>query len=97
MITVLEVPKADTYIYFSITCITAPTLGAAFSGVICSKLGGYDGAMTVPSCIFSAFACVMAAIFVPAVNDFRWLIFLIWTMLFMGGYTLPVLTGVMLN
>jgi len=95
--TVILVPAADTHIYFSLTCITAPVFGALLSGVAGSKFGGFDSVYAIPSCMFFGIISVISAIFVPMSNDFKVLILLIWIMLFCGGYILPITTGVMLN
>jgi len=94
---VIGVPEADTHIYFSLTCVTAPVFGAILSGIIASKFGGYKSKYALPSCIGAASIVVVAAIIVPMIDDFKYLIMLIWTMLFCGGFVLPILTGVMLN
>lgn len=72
-------------------------LGAILSGIVGNKIGGYDSVWALPSCILAASICIIAALIVPATDNFRILISLIWIMLFAGGYILPILTGVMLD
>lgn len=77
--------------------MTAPIFGAVLSGYVGSKIGGYTSKYALPSCIFAGSVCVVVACAVPFTDDFRALIFLIWMLLFAGGYILPCMTGIMLN
>ena len=96
-IEVLEVPESDMYIYFSLTCITAPIAGAVCSGVIATMFGGYRSKYALPSCIVASFITCLLALPVPFFDNFLYIIFSIWWMLFFGGYILPIVTGVMLT
>lgn len=92
----IGVSEADAHIYFAITSITAPIFGAIFSGVIGSRIGGHESPYAVPSCLISAVFIAVCAVLVPFMKDINGVIFLIWGMLFGGGYILPLLTGIML-
>lgn len=97
LITVIGIPKKTVFIYFATTAITAPILGAILSGVIGSKLGGYEGKFTFLSAVMAGFAACLIAAPVPFLNNFHLLVACIWLHLFMGGYILPILTGTMLH
>lgn len=96
MITVLGASKHVVFIYFSATAITAPIFGAIAGSVITSKLGGYESKLTMRSCIFAALICAMFAVFVPSQDDFQWIVFMVWVILFCGGYILPAMQGIMM-
>lgn len=96
-IEVIGQPEQKVFMFFSITAITAPVLGAIASGIICSYLGGYEGKWTLPSALLAAVLCMGAAIAFPLIDNFTALVCLIWILLFMGGYILPLMTGIMLQ
>lgn len=85
------------FLWFTVTAITAPVLGAISSGIICSYLGGYEGKWTLPSALIAAVVCMGASIAFPLLDNFPTLVVLIWILLFMGGYILPLMTGIMLQ
>jgi hypothetical protein len=70
LIIVIKEPKENVFLYFSITAITAPVFGAILSGILCSKLGGYEAPMTLPSCMLSGLLCSFCAIIVPSQDNF---------------------------
>lgn len=95
-ITVIGTPQETVFVYFSITAITAPILGAVLSSILSSRLGGYEGKYTLRTAIIAAILSVISAILVPPINEFNVLVALIWILLFMGGYILPLMTATML-
>lgn len=94
---VLDVNERDTNIYFALTCITSPILGALASGKISHSFGGYESPKAIPTCIFYGLIAIAASLPFPFVNDYRICILLIWIVLFCGALILPILTGIMLS
>lgn len=89
--------EKDTNIYFALTCITSPILGALYSGKLSHSFGGCDSPKALPTCIFYGFIAVCAACPFPFFDDYRICIILIWIILFCGAVILPMLTGIMLS
>lgn len=94
---VLEVPQATVVMAFAIVCITAPVLGAVLSGVVASNFGGYTSPHAMPAVIVAALMALAVALPVPYVDSFRLVAALIWLLLFLGAFIMPILTGVMLH
>jgi len=98
MIAVLGVPEKQANIYFGVTAITSPTLGAAMSGIVMTKFeGGYGNPKVLPFCNLIGIIGVTSAILVPMTDDFKVCIALVWVLLFIGALILPIATGVMLG
>ena len=94
---VLGVNEKDTNIYFALTCISSPIMGALYSGKLSHSFGGCDSPKALPTCIFYGFIAVCAACPFPFFDDYRICIILIWIILFCGAVILPMLTGIMLS
>lgn len=94
---VLEVDEASTHIAFAMVCVTAPAIGALFSGIVVSKFGGHNDRRVMPSVIVAGVIAMAVALPVPHCNNFYMVVFLIWLLLILGSYILPILTGVMLT
>jgi len=94
---VLGEPQQRVFVYFSIICVTAPTLGTIMGGVVTSANGGYNSPSALGICVFVMFIGTVCALPVPFLNSFIACAFLVWILLFCGGFTLPVMTGIMLG
>ena len=91
------VEPTQVFVYFSVTCISAPTLGVIVGGVITHQIGGYTDPRALKlSCIVAVFAN-MSALPIPFMNSFLVVKVLLWMLLFFGGFILPIITGVMLS
>jgi len=94
---VLAVSSEETYLFFSITCISAPTLGVVAGGSFFSAIGGYNNPRAFTWCmIIGSWALVFAA---PLpFSEEKWLTYCCtWMLLFVGASILTPLTGIMLN
>jgi sugar phosphate permease len=94
---VLEVDEKSANIYFALTCITSPILGALVSGKISLSFGNCDSPKAINTCIFYGIIAVCASLPFPFIDDYRICIILIWIILFCGALILPILTGIMLS
>ena len=94
---VLELPQATVVLAFAVGCVTAPVLGAILSGIVASRFGGYTSPHAMPSVIVAALVAVAVALPVPYF-DSLWVVgALLWLLLFVGAFIMPILTGVMLH
>lgn len=93
---VLGATKAEIFAYFIFTCLTAPIMGALFSGWLTSKLGGYESNRILPvavaGCLFAGCGCLP----IPFIANYQVAIMCFWVCLFAGAFFFPILTGVML-
>ena len=94
---VLGVNEKDANIYFALTCITSPILGALVSGKISLGFGGYESPKAIPTCIFYGLIAISASLPFPFVDNYKICILLIWIVLFCGALILPIMTGIMLS
>lgn len=94
---VLGIEKDLVHIYFSITCITAPVIGALLSGVVMNRLGGYRSSKALPLCLVTGILAMVVSLPIPFSNNYKVSIGLMWLLLFFGAFILPTLTGVMLS
>lgn len=97
LITINHIEYETVVIAFTVVCITGPTLGAICSGQIGNRIGGYESVHALPICI----VCGVLIIFLSIPICFlkiEWLNFvLLWVLFFLGGVTVPIVTGIMLS
>jgi len=94
---VLLVPSEETYYFYSITCISAPTLGILAGGSLFSAIGGYNDPKAFKLCLIIGSSALVFAAPIP-VSEIKWLTYCCtWMLLFVGAAILPPLTGIMLN
>ena len=97
LVTINKVPYDTVVELFASICITGPIIGAILSGFIGKRLGGYSSHNALPFCIvMSALVSIFALpiCFIP----WNWLVFLLlWFLFFIGGISVPILTGIMLD
>lgn len=99
MITVMNLPKEIVFTIFGVVSVTGPVFGVILGGIISSKLGGYNEPKSLyVTAILSFFACACALpiSFLPE-SLVILQVSLLWCLLFSGGFTMPSITGVMLN
>jgi hypothetical protein len=85
------------FIHFSITCITAPTFGVVISGIVVASVGGYASPQTFGIGCFAGFLASIVALPIPFLNSYAMCLFLLWLLLFFGGFAVPILIGILLN
>jgi sugar phosphate permease len=83
-------------IFYTSTSITGPIAGVIIGGIITQYLGGYNTYNSHRLMQVVGILAVAAAIPIPFC-DFTGFAFLIWFVLFFGGFLLPQVTGIMLN
>jgi len=84
-------------IYFSTTSLTGPVLGVIIGGIITTHYGGYNTRKAQKlQCIVGILAA-LSGIPIPFLNSFYQVGFLFWLLLFMGGFILPQVTGMMID
>jgi len=94
---VLSVQAEETYYFYSITCLSAPTLGIVAGGAFFSSLGGYNNPRSFLWCLIIGSTALIFAAPIPFSN-IKWLTYAcVWLLLFVGAFILPTLTGIMLN
>jgi hypothetical protein len=91
------VNEKDANIYFALTCITSPILGALVSGKISMNFGSCDSPKAMNTCIFFGLIAILASLPFPFIDNYKICIALIWIVLFCGALILPILTGIMLS
>lgn len=93
------VDRAFVSTIFAVVSITGPIFGVVFGGFISSKFGGYNHpkSMLVTAAVSVCAVLVSGpAGFIPS-NLFYVQVFLLWCLLFTGGFMVPNMTGMMLN
>lgn len=91
----VELQIASTY--FSVACFTAPVFGTVCGGLMVSYLGGYKAKNVQILLLIVGWSSVGVCVPMPFVNSFMWFGILEWSLLFLGGFILPTMTGLMLN
>lgn len=87
----------EVFLSFAIVCITSPTLGLFFGGVISAKTGGYESKNSIIICFVFALLAGISSIPVPLANNLYLFTFLLWLVLFFGGAILPNIMGIIMT
>ena len=84
-------------IIFLVCILTAPFVGSILGGVLTTKLGGYttNGAFILVLCIYMLL--LVASLPISFVNSIYFFGSCLWLIVFVFGFTEPILTGIMLN
>lgn len=85
------------FIYYSIACITAPTTGVIVGGIVIQGFGGYGSPKAIHISFLMAMCATLSALPIPFIDSFYIVLALMWSLLFCGGFILPILTGILLN
>jgi len=85
------------FISFTVVCITSPTLGLFFGGMVSAKTGGYEAKHSILVCFIFGLLAGIAAIPVPITNDIFYFTLYLWLVLFFGGAILPNLIGIIIT
>jgi hypothetical protein len=97
MTNVLEADSTTVGWYYSFLSFTAPISGVIMSGILTTKLGGYNTLKAQYMCCFMGICAVISALPIPFFTNFHAFATFIWFLLFFGGFILPPMTGIMLN
>lgn len=85
------------FLSFAIVCITSPTLGLFFGGIVSAKTGGYEAKHSILVCFVFGLLAGIASIPVPMTNDIFYFTLYLWLVLFFGGAILPSLIGIIIT
>ena len=97
MLSVLMIEPTKVFVFFSFTCITAPTLGVILGGVIIHRQGGYATPNAMNICVVVMGLANTVSIPAAFVENFNVYAMLIWLLLFFGGFVVPIMTGLILS
>lgn len=93
---VYQLQEDEAAVVYTTTSITGPIGGVIVGGVITTYFGGYNTYKAHRLQQVVGVLAVACAIPIPFV-DFTQFAWLIWFLLFFGGFLLPQVTGIMLN
>lgn len=94
---VLGTTKKEAFVSFALCALTGPILGVVVGGILFNRIGGYNSPKAFPICVAAmlfASACGVPLVFA---TNYYLVFFLLWGQFFFGGFSLPVLTGILLN
>lgn len=97
MLQVLKANNVEVIVAFSIICSTAPMCGVMFGSSLSDHMGGYKEKYRLNAIQLTLVFSVLAAVFaVPIgfVGNFKYVIPLLWMMMFFGGALYPIATGI---
>ena len=94
--TVLNVEKDTVTIGFALLTLTAPIFGAIISYPIVNYLGGYKAPLTLPFILFLGTFGSCFSVWIPVMDDYKWVFAYLWIVIFFGGIMLPIFYGIML-
>jgi len=94
---VLNVNKTLGSTITAIVTFTGPVSGVVIGGIVCDKFGGYDDWRAQRLVLPIALAAAIFTIPTPLVDSLWCFMTGIWLLLFLGGWLLPSITGMMLN
>jgi MFS transporter, Spinster family, sphingosine-1-phosphate transporter len=97
MTNILNADQATVSWYYSFLSFTAPISGVIVSGVVTTKLGGYNTLKAQELTMMAAVLAVVSALPIPFISQIHSFALFIWLLLFFGGAILPNITGIMLN
>lgn len=97
MIITLNVPKNNVFIAFGLLCITAPCIGVLAGGVVIHHIGGYHVPETLGIVCFFGFLSCIVGIPIPFMSSFLMVTGMLWLLLFLGGFMMPALSGMILH
>ena len=93
---VIHFNSLETYIIYSLVCISAPTLGVLTGGFLIQYLGGYTTGKAIDACskltlIGFICACILPIFEIPII-----FVIIMWLLLFFESSVTPGLTGLMI-
>ena len=93
----VQVPENEVFTFYTITCLTAPTLGLLLSIIFFNWIGGYGSRGAIGLCLFISILCVLFSIPLPLSNQAGWVYCLVWFVYFFSSLILAPLIGIMLG
>ena len=93
---VIHFNSSETYIIYTLVCISAPTLGVLTGGILIQYLGGYTTGKAIDACSKLTFIGFICACFLPIFEIPVFFIIIMWLLLFFESSVTPGLTGLMI-
>lgn len=94
---VYGISKEAVFIFFGAAAVTGPVFGVVAGGYVFNHIGGYTDPrslnLAIVVCSISSVLGFSACFF----DRFLVVISLLWIQFFAGGFTMPVLLGILLN
>lgn len=94
---VLGTTKKEAFVSFALCALTGPILGVVVGGFLFNKIGGYNSPKAFPICVFAMLFAAGCGVPLVFATNYYLVFFLLWGQFFFGGFSLPVLTGILLN
>ena len=97
-INVLSASKMNVDIFFMVSVITSPTLGAVFGGIITDKcIGSYADKRALIMCLIAYAVFVAVCVLGPFLNNYLLFFSVLWLAIFLTGFVSPIMMGIILN
>ena len=93
---VIGLSENATHLAFAAVGVTGPIIGAGISGVVASRLGGYQNKRVMPVVMTAGFFAVGVSLPITYFDSPFIVGFLMFSLLVIGAFIMPILTGVML-
>ena len=90
---VLNTPENIVSVAFTVTCISAPTLGIIIGSFSLSKAGGPQSNKSTIICLLFSIGGTICSIPIPFAEEVYSFTGLLWIILFFGGAMVPIITG----
>ena len=97
MIIVIKVSETQAFISYAVLCVTAPTFGVLIGGIAIHNMGGYDAPGVLGLVSILQFLAIIIGAPIPFITSFVFLLILLWLLLFLGGFMMPALTGMIIS
>ena len=82
---------------FALISITGPTFGVIVGGIVITFYGGYNNIFAQKLIMYMGWISVLVIIPIPFTSKLSLFGCLLWVTLFIGGFMMPALMGIMLN
>ena len=97
MRTILVMRDELAFTAYSITSLTAPTMGVILGGAMTHIVGGYTHPNALKLITWVSLLGTLMALPLPWLDDYRAFLSIFWGCLFIGGFIMPGMTGIMIN
>lgn len=96
---VMEIDEDTSAWIFAVLSFTAPVSGVVVGGILTTSLGGYNDPRAMVLQVCMGLCAAVSALPIPffAPDQRALFVTFLWFLLFFGGFTLPQVTGIMLN
>ena len=94
---VLKMPDELAFTSYTLTAITAPVMGVIIGGWVTHVAGGYTHPNSLKLLTWVSLIGTLFALPLPLLNSYKAYLILFWSCLFLGGFIMPGLTGIMIH